>query len=273
MNKLKLATQAQVIGALVEGCSIRSVERMTGVHRDTIMRLSVRVGEGCAKMMDESMRGLTCHQVQVDELWCYVGKKQRHVTVNDNPLEVGDAWTFVAMDAQTKLVPAFRVGKRTLDEARAFIGDLASRLDNRCQLSSDGLKAYVQACDEAFGDQVDYGQIVKSYEAEPIGPGRYSPPKVVSTERTRITGNPDPALICTSHIERLNLTTRMQMRRFTRLTNGFSKKLPNLKAAVALHFMHYNFARAHGTLRVTPAMEAGICSRAWTLKEIVELAA
>jgi IS1 family transposase len=273
MNKLKLDVQAKLIGALVEGCSIRSVERMTGVHRDTIMRLSVRVGEACAKVMDEQMRSLTCHHVQVDELWCYVGKKQRHVTVADDVASVGDTWTFVAMDADTKLVPTFHVGKRSLNDAKVFISDLASRLDNRCQLSSDGLKAYVQACDEAFGDQVDYAQIVKSYEAEPIGPGRYSPPKVVSTKRTVLTGNPDYSRISTSHIERLNLTTRMQMRRFTRLTNGFSKKLPNLKAAVALHFAHYNFVRTHGSLRVTPAMEAGISSRPWTLEEMVRLAA
>lgn len=272
MNKLKLDVQAKVIGALVEGCSIRSVERMTGIRRDTIMRLSVRVGEACAQVMDEQMRGLTCQRVQVDELWCYVGKKRRHVTKADDAASVGDTWTFVALDADAKLVPAFHVGKRTLDDAKVFISDLASRLDNRCQLSSDGLQAYVQACDEAFGDQVDYAQIVKSYEAEPIGPGRYSPPKVVSTKRTIKTGNPDPAHISTSHIERLNLTTRMQMRRFTRLTNGFPKKLPNLKAAVALHFAHYNFVRTHGSLRVTPAMEAGIASRPWTTEEITAFA-
>lgn len=272
MNKLKLDVQAKVIGALVEGCSIRSVERMTGIHRDTIMRLSVRVGEACGNAMDEQMRGLTCQRIQADEIWCYVGKKQRHVTKADDAAEVGDTWTFVALDADTKLVPTFHVGKRSLDDAKTFITDLASRLDNRCQLSTDGLQAYVQACDLAFGENVDYAQIVKSYEAEPMGPGRYSPPKVVSTKVTIKTGSPDPSHISTSHVERLNLTTRMQMRRFTRLTNGFSKKLPNLKAAVALHFMHYNFARTHGTLRVTPAMEAGISSRVWTLEEIVSLA-
>ncbi len=273
MNKLKLDVQTRLIGALVEGCSIRSVERMTGVHRDTIMRLGVRVGEGCKSMLDERMRGLTCREVEVDELWCYVQKKQRFVQAFDpNRDRIGDTWTFVAIDRNTKLIPAFRVGKRTTNNAVAFMNDLASRLDNRCQLSSDGMKAYLEACDAAFKGEVDYGQIVKSYEAEALGPGRYSPPRVASTEKTAIAGNPDFARICTSHVERQNLTMRMQMRRFTRLTNAFSKKLENLEAAVALHFAHYNFARVHKTLRVTPAMEAGIADHVWTLEEIAGLA-
>lgn len=273
MNKLKLEVQAKVIGALVEGCSIRSVERMTGIHRDTIMRTMVRIGEGCERMMDEKMRGLTCHKIQVDELWCYVGKKQRWVNETDDAQAVGDQWTFIAMDAETKLVPSYRVGKRTLAEARLFMKDLASRLDNRCQISSDGFRAYVDACDSAFGrNNVDFGQIVKSYEAEGIGPGRYSPPKVASVDRKAVFGNPDYFHISTSHVERLNLSVRMGMRRYTRLTNAFSKKLPNLKAAVGLHFAHYNFVRTHSSLRVTPAMEAGISNRVWTLEEIAALA-
>jgi len=273
MNKLPMDKQTRVIGALVEGCSIRSTERMTGIHRDTIMRLSVRVGEGCTTLMDKTMRGLNCSQIQVDELWAYVGKKQRQVTVTDDTARVGDAWTFVAMDPVTKLVPCFRVGKRTSADTRAFISDLAGRLDTRCQLSSDGLNAYIEACEQAFGNDVDYGQIVKTYEAEPIGPGRYSPPRVVATDKTIICGNPDPALICTSHIERLNLTTRMNMRRFTRLTNAFSKKIENLRAAVGLHFAHYNLVRPHGSIRVTPAMEAGISGHIWTIEELIESAA
>lgn len=273
MNRLKTEVQEKAISALVEGCSIRSVERMTWIHRDTIMRLMVRVGQGCVKVMDETMRGLTCRHIQVDELWCYVGKKQRHVTKADDLLSVGDMWTFVSLDSDTKLVPNFHVGKRTLEDVNVFIGDLASRLNNRCQLSSDGLKAYVQACEESFGKDVDFAQIVKTYEAEPMGPGRYSPPKVVSTERTLVTGNPDPSHISTSHVERLNLTTRMQMRRFTRLTNGYSKKLENLKAAVALHFAHYNLVRPHGTIRVTPAMEAGIANPMWTVSDLISAAA
>jgi IS1 family transposase len=237
MNKLKLDVQAKLIGALVEGCSIRSVERMSGVHRDTIMRLGVRVGEGCKRLLDERMRGLNCREIEVDELWCYVGRKQRFVGAFDADRDrVGDTWTFVAIDRNTKLVPSFQIGKRTTENAVVFMNDLASRLDNRCQLSSDGLKAYIEACRVAFKGAVDYGQIVKSYEAEALGPGRYSPPRVTSTDKTPITGNPDFTRICTSHVERQNLTMRMQMRRFTRLTNGFSKKLENLEAAVALHW-------------------------------------
>lgn len=269
MNKLSLDKQVSVIGGLVEGCSIRSLERMTGIHRDTIMRLSIRIGEGCTRLMDEKMRGLKLDQVQVDEIWGYVGKKQRIVTDADNRAAVGDAWTFVAMDRRTKLVPCFRVGKRTREDAQAFIGDLAGRLVTRCQLSSDGLSAYIEACELAFGSNVDYGQIVKSYQAEGAGTGRYSPPKVVATEKTIISGNPDHKMICTSHIERLNLTTRMQMRRFTRLTNAFSKKMENLKAAVGLHFAHYNLSRIHSSIRVTPAMEADVADHIWTLEELV----
>jgi IS1 family transposase len=219
--------------------------------------------------MDQMMRGLKCTEIEVDELWCYVQKKQRHVLTTDDVSNVGDAWTFVSLDRNTKLVPSFRVGKRTAVEARAFMADLAGRLDTRCQLSSDSMSAYVEACEAAFGANVDYGQIVKTYEAEPIGPGRYSPPKVISTERTIISGDPDPSRICTSHIERLNLTTRMQVRRFTRLTNAFSKKMENLRAAVGLHFAHYNLVRSHSSLRVTPAMEAGVTNRMWSMKDLL----
>ena len=196
-------------------------------------------------------------------------KKQRHVTREDDANKVGDFYTFVALDSESKLIPAYRVGKRDAINARAFISDLASRLDNRIQLSSDKLRAYVDAVQLEFGNDVDYGQIVKSYEGEPIGPGRYSLPKVISTAKEYIFGNPDPRRICTSHIERQNLTIRMQIRRFTRLTNAFSKKVENLKAAVALHFVHYNFCRVHQTLRVTPAMEAGIADHVWGLREII----
>ncbi len=270
MNKLKSDQQVNVISALVEGNSIRSIERMTGIHRDTIMRLGVRVGEGCQRLLDREMHDLSCTDIQVDELWCFVGKKQRHVTNLDNPLQVGDTWTFVGIDRDTKLVPSFLVGKRTLPFATKFMKGLSSRLSNRVQISSDGLRAYVQATEEAFGANVDYAQIVKSYEAEPIGPDRYSPPKIVNTESWSITGDPIPSRICTSHVERLNLTLRMSSRRFTRLTNAFSKKLENLKAAVALHFAHYNFVRIHSTLRVTPCMEAGLSTHIWTIKELLE---
>ncbi len=272
MNKLPMGKQVSVIGGLVEGCSIRSLERMTGVHRDTIMRLSVSVGEGCTKLMNDKMRGLKLGQVQVDEQWGYVGKKQRNLTAADDRSTMGDTWTWVALDRDTKLVPCFHVGKRTGMDAREFISDLAGRLETRCQLSSDGLNAYIDACERAFGTNVDYGQVVKFFETESDGTGRYSPPKVVSSEKTIICGNPDFKLICTSHIERLNLTTRMQMRRLTRLTNAFSKKLDNFKAAVGLHFAHYNLARVHGSLRVTPAMQASVSDHIWSIEELISTA-
>jgi hypothetical protein len=180
MNRLSLQRRTQAISCLVEGNSIRSTERMTGIHRDTVMRLLVEVGQGCAALMDTHMRDLTCQRVQVDEIWTYVQKKQRHVTAADDRSRVGDMWTFVAIDADTKLIPVYRIGKRNLPTAMAFMGDLSGRLTNRVQLSSDALSAYVEATEAAFGADVDYGQIVKAYEAEPIGPGRYSPPHVVS---------------------------------------------------------------------------------------------
>lgn len=272
MNRLPLARQTQIIAGLVEGNSIRSMERMTNTHRDTIMRLMVRVGEGCAKLMDEEMRDLECRRLQCDEIWAYVGKKQRQVTPQDDRSRVGDIWTFVALDADTKLVPAYRVGKRDTATARAFMGDLSSRLANRVQISTDGLNAYVDAVERAFGADVDYGMIVKAYEAEPIGPGRYSPQHVVSVDVTPVSGNPDIRHISTSHVERQNLTMRMSMRRFTRLTNAFSKKVENLRAAVGLHFAHYNFVRTHKTLRVTPAMAAGVSNRLWAMEELIERA-
>lgn len=271
MNKLKTEKQIATISALVEGNSIRSTERMTGVHRDTIMRLLVRVGSGCERLLDKSMRDLDCERIQVDEIWGFVGKKQRHLTKTDDPNRLGTIWTFVAIDADSKVVPCYRVvGNRTLPHAQAFLSDLARRLTYRVQLSSDALRAYVEAAEAVFGDNVDYGQIVKTYEAEPIGPGRYSPPNVVATDRNRITGNPDYRHISTSYVERQNLTMRMSMRRFTRLTNGFSKKLENLKAAVALHFAHYNFVRIHRSLKVTPAMAAGVTSSLWSVGDLLE---
>ncbi len=271
-NVLKREKQEQVVRALVEGSSVRSTERMTGVHRDTILRLLHRVGLGCDRLMDAELRNLTCRRIQVDEVWGYCGKKQRHVTKDDDPRQVGDFWTFVALDAETKLVPCYRVAKRTRYDANEFMADLASRLSNRIQVSSDSLVAYVDAVDRAFGSNVDYGQIVKFYEAEPIGPGRYSPPKVVGVEIEPVWGDPDPAHISTSYVERQNLTMRMNIRRLTRLTNAFSKKPDGLRAAVALHFGYYNFVRRHGSLRVTPAMEAGVTPHLWSLEHLVDRA-
>ena len=276
-NVLKREKQERVIAALVEGSSVRSTERMTGVHRDTIIRLMKRVGAGCEALMDSELRDLGCRRIQVDEIWAYVQKKQRHSQPKDDASQVGDFWTFVAIDADTKLVPNFKVGKRDARTAQAFIDDLASRLSGRVQVSADALSAYVGAIDLAFGTDVDFGQIVKSYEAEPIGPGRYSPPRVVATDKRAVWGNPDPDHISTSYVERQNLTMRMSIRRLTRLTNAFSKRVENLQAAVALHFGHYNFVRTHrtltsnqGGLHTTPAMAAGVVDRPWTVGELLE---
>lgn len=270
MNRTPLARRTQIIGALVEGNSIRSTERMTDTHRDTIMRLMVEIGTGCAKLADEQMRNLSCQRIQVDEIWSYVKVKQANIAKGVTRTRIGDQWTFVAIDPDTKLVPAYLVGKRTRDNAVAFMGDLSERLANRVQISSDSLRTYVDAVERAFGADVDYGQIVKFYDAEPIGPGRYGPPRVTGAARTVIAGNPDQAHVSTSHVERQNLTMRMSMRRFTRLTNAFSKKFENLQAAVALHFAHYNLVRLHKTLRVTPAMAANVTDRVWSLEELVD---
>ena len=216
------------------------------------------------------MRKLPCKKVQVDEIWAYVGKKQAQITRDDDKSQVGDQWIFVAIDAETKLVPCFRVGKRTKVNAVSFMTDLSDRLANRVQLSSDALNSYVDAVEQAFGSEVDYGQLVKYYEAEPIGPGRYSPPQVIAQVRSVVIGTPEEKHISTSHIERQNLTMRMSMRRFTRLTNGFSKKFENHRAAVGLHFAHYNYVRMHRTLRMTPAMAANVSSRLWSLEELVD---
>jgi IS1 family transposase len=272
MNILKSEKQEMVIKGLVEGSSIRSIERMTEIHRDTIMRLMVKTGNACERLIDSVMRNLVCKNIEVDEIWSFVGKKQRHVGLKDNPNMVGDFYTFIALDSETKLVPTYKIGKRDFPTAQAFICDLSSRLSNRIQLSSDKLKAYVEAIDISFGGEVDYGQIVKSYEAEPIGPGRYSPPKVISVTKEYIFENPDIDRICTSFVERHNLTMRMQMRRFTRLTNAFSKKLENLKAAVSLYLAYYNFVRIHKTIRMTPAMNAKVTNTLWIIRDLVELA-
>jgi IS1 family transposase len=262
VNRTPLARRTQIISCLVEGNSIRATERMTGTHRDTVMRLMVEVGENCAKLMDEKMRKVPSQRIQVDEIWSYVRVKQQH-RVNERHAytRTGDFWTWVALDPDTKLVPSYRVSKRGRSDALAFMRDLSDRLANRVQLSSDGLISYIDAVEESFGVDVDYGQVVKFYDAEPIGAGRYAPPSVSGVEKTVIVGRPDQRHISTSLVERQNLTMRMQMRRFTRLTNGFSKKLENLKAAVGLHFAHYNFVRLHKSLRTTPAMAAGISDR------------
>ena len=274
-NVLNTDKKIAVISALAEGSSIRSIERITGVHRDTIMRLGVRVGQGCAGVMEAKMRDLDCRYLQFDEIWGFVGKKEKHVTVDEDDLEVGDVWTFCAVDADTKLVPAFRVGKRDRLTANAFVQDVANRMRNRVQISTDALRAYVEAVEKAFGSDVDYGQIVKTYtHDESQHPNRkYSAPAFVAAERKRVSGSPDMSQVSTSYIERLNATTRLHMRRLTRLTLAFSKKRANFEAAVALHFAYYNFVKRHGTLRVTPAMAVGVERDFWTVGQLIEAAA
>ena len=269
-NILKPERQRAIISALVEGTSIRSVERMTGAHRDTITRLMQRVATGCQAYTDRTFRNLDCKHLEVDEVWCFVAKKQRHLSPTDDPQQVGDFWTWIALDASTKLVPTHVVGKRDAATAQLFIDDLASRLANRVQISSDALRHYVNAIDRAFGGNVDYSRIVKSYETDEVSLGRYSPPKVVAMRKTPIIGNPDLAAASTSYVERGNLTLRMSSRRFTRLTNAFSKRADNLRAAVALHFAWYNLVRRHATLKTTPAVAARVESREWTIGDLLD---
>lgn len=271
MNTLNQERQRQLIAALVEGNSIRSVERMTGIHRDTIMRLAVRVADGCDSLMDEMMRGLTCPRLQLDEIWAYVGMKQKTARRLNQTDEFGDVYTFVAIDADSKLVPCWHVGKRTWSDTALFVDDLRGRLANRPQITTDAFAAYYGAIARAFDRNVDYAQLIKVFASElNDGRGRYSPPVMVQCEREHLIGRPDPDHISTSYVERQNLTMRMQMRRFTRLTKGFSKKRANHAAAVALHFAHYNLVRIHKTLRMTPAMAHGISDHIWTVGELLE---
>jgi len=272
-NALNTDKKIAVIASLAEGSSIRSIERITGVHRDTIMRLGVKVGQGCTALMDEKMRNLPCRRLEMDEIWGFVGKKEKHVKPEDDS-SIGSVWTFCAIDAETKLVPAFRVGKRDAATANAFVRDVAERMAYRVQISTDGLSAYVNAIESAFGADVDYGQIIKSYGPTTVGDQRrYSQPEFISAEKKEIVGRPDFDLISTSYIERLNATTRLHMRRLTRLTLAFSKKRENFTAAVGLHFAYYNFVKRHNTLRCTPAMAAGVTGTTWSVGDLVEATA
>jgi IS1 family transposase len=238
------------------------------------MRLMVKIGLACEALLDRIMVELPCLEIEVDEIWGYVAKKQRNVDPSlADADEIGDCWTFVALDPETKLIASFLTGKRTALNTRIFCDDLARRLRNRVQISSDAFPAYAAAIDEAFECQVDYAQVVKSYEAEDAGSGRYSPPRVSEVEKTTIIGSPDLDFASTSHVERSNLTIRMSNRRMTRLTNAFSKKLDNHKAAMALHFANYNLCRVHRSLRVTPAMAAGVTDHVWTIEELLDEAA
>lgn len=273
-NVLNKDKQIAVIAALAEGSSLRALTRMTGIHRSTIAGLALRVGQGCARLLDEKMRNLQCNFLQFDEIWGFIGKKEKHVQPTDDPT-LGDVWTYCAIDAETKLVPAFKVGKRNRITTNAFVSDVASRLTNRPQVSTDGLRAYVEAIENAFGADGDYGVIIKNYgieKGEHHQERRYSAPAVTFCEKQVMTGRPDMDLICTSHVERLNGITRLHMRRLTRLTHSFSKKLEHFEAAVALHFAYYNLVRTHGSLKMTPAMYAGIEKDFWTVGDLVEAA-
>jgi IS1 family transposase len=269
-NILKTEKKVAAISMLCEGASIRAVERITGIHGDTIGRLAMRVGQACKRIMDEKMRGLTCQQIEVDEIWGFIGAKQKNANRSGN---YGDVWTFIALDADTKLIPSYVVGKRDSYHAKAFMSDLASRLVNRVQISSDSLRAYEDAIESGFGSEVDYAQVVKTYGVTPLGKAaavRYSPAEVIGIEKTVVTGSPDISRVSTSHVEKQNHTLRMHCRRLTRLTNAFSKKFENFEAAVALNFAYYNFCKTNRAIRMTPAQAAGIESSAWTVEELVK---
>ena len=275
MNKLNPSKQVQVVSALVEGCSIRATVRMTGVAKNTIVKLLVDLGAACSNYLDEHLVNLSCKRVQVDEIWSFCYAKAKNVTPEiaaKNPF-AGDVWTWVAIDADTKLIPSWIVGPRDGVTARIFVNDLARRLANRIQLTSDGLSVYLAAVEKAFHGEVDYAMLQKIYNDTSEGQKRYSPAECVGCEKHAIVGNPDPDHISTSYVERANLSMRMGMRRFTRLTNAFSKKIENHAASVALYFMFYNFARVHKTLRCSPAMAAGVDNRLWEISDIVDMIA
>jgi IS1 family transposase len=271
MNKLSTAKRAQIIGLLVEGTSLRATSRLADCSINTVTKLLVDAGTACAVYQDKTLRNLPCKRVQVDEIWSFIYAKQRNVPEGMED-KAGDVWTWTAICADTKLVPSFLVGGRDSGYAMEFIQDLAGRLASRIQLTSDGHKPYLEAVDSAFAGEVDFAQIIKIYGQAPEGQRRYSPPECIGTQVSCVSGYPDMQHVSTSYVERQNLTMRMSMRRFTRLTNGFSKKVENHAHAVALHFMYYNFGRIHKTLRVTPAMAAGVSDHVWSLEEIAAFA-
>lgn len=272
MNALTIEKRVQVIAALVEGNSIRATVRMTGVAKNTIVKLLLDVGTACLEYQDKRLRNLKCKRIQCDEIWSFCYAKEKNVpTSKKGQFGYGDVWTWVAIDPETKLVPSFMVGNRTALAAREFMDDLASRLASRVQLTTDGHRAYLEAVEEAFGSEVDYAMLVKLYGTDSEPDTRYSPAECIGCREIAVAGRPDPKHISTSHVERQNLTMRMKMRRFTRLTNAFSKKIENHVHAIALHYMHYNFCRIHQTLRITPAMEAGVSDHIWSVEEIVAL--
>ena len=261
-NHLSKDKQIAVTAALAEGNSIRSIERMTGIHRDTIMRLGVRIGQGCGRLLDEKMRNLDCNRIELDEIWGFIGKKVRHLREDDDPT-FGDVWTYCAIDAETKLVPSYKVAsKRNTPNTIEFIANLKSRMSNRIQISSDAMLSYADAIEFVYGQDVDYAQIVKTYgtdESKYSTPERkYSPSRILESEKIWIQGKPEARFVSTSYVERLNASTRLHVKRLNRLTLAFSKKLENFEAAVSLHFAAYNFVRTHSAVKMTPAMAAGV---------------
>jgi IS1 family transposase len=276
MNRLPLERRAQIIGLLAEGSSLRAASRRADVSLNTVTKLMVDVGAACEEYQDEALRNLRCKRIQCDEIWSFVYAKAKNVPeAHKGEWGYGDVWTWVAIDADTKLVPSWAVGRRDGFTACAFIADLADRLATRVQLGTDGHRVCLEAVEGAFGNAIDYAMLVKVYKGDSgkSAPAerRYSPAVCTGSRKQAITGHPDERYVSTSYVERENLTMRMSMRRFTRLTNAFSKKVENHKAMIALHYMHYNFGRIHKTLRVTPAMEAGIADHVWSLAEIAGL--
>jgi IS1 family transposase len=273
MNKLTKDERARILHLLCEGSSIRAITRLTGASKNTVIKLVIDAGKAASWYQDRVFRNLNCKRVQVDEIWNFVYAKQKNVPMAKTaPADAGDVWTWTAIDADTKLMPSWFVGGRDSDSAIIFMDDLASRLANRIQLTSDGHKAYLEAVEGAFGADIDYAILVKIYGASPeIAKGRYSPAECTGARKARIEGSPDPKHVSTSFSERSNLTLRMHMRRFTRLTNAFSKKVENHTHAVALHMMYYNFVRIHQTLRTTPAMAASVTKRLWEMTDVVDV--
>jgi IS1 family transposase len=272
MNKLSAVERAKVLQLLCEGMSIRAITRVTGVHKVTVARLMNDAGRALADYQDAALRNLKTKRVQVDEIWSFTYAKQKNVpTAKAAPEGAGDTWTWTAIHADSKLVMSWMVGGRDGDYAMGFMDDVAKRLVNRVQLTSDGHKAYLEAVEGAFGGDIDYAQLVKIYGPTPTPAGRYSPAECTGIRKTAIEGKPDMKHVSTSYMERQNLTMRMHMRRFTRLTNGFSKKVENHANAVALHFAYYNFVRVHKTLRMTPAMAAGVTDRLWDMSDLVAI--
>jgi IS1 family transposase len=272
MNKLDRKTRAQILHLLCEGQSIRAVTRLIGCSKNTVAKLLIEAGHACAAYQDKALRNLPCKRVQMDEIWSFVYAKAANVEkAKAAPASAGDIWTWTAICADTKLIVSWLLGSRDMDAALAFTHDLESRLANRVQLTSDGHRPYLQAVDAAFGGDVDYAMLIKHYGSPPQAETRYSPAVCIGAEKKPVSGNPDSEHISTSYVERSNLTMRMHMRRFTRLTNAFSKKVENHAAAIALHTFYYNFVRIHQTLKVTPAMAAGVSEKLWEMAAVVEL--